>query len=194
MSGAFFAGPRVSIFRFTPPWFCRPVSSALRLASGRIISVASCGCARCSTYAAKYVCPYSRGQKNDFRDVEAIAEAVQCPTTLKRRIGSRRPCARCRILSWYRRTRISTSSCPGDLKRSPSMRTNRRPIAIIRRSRSDSSLAASQRTEFSEATVARVSLLTLFTCATAARAPVVLVSRSSVTSSSSRTGVRARSV
>jgi transposase len=29
---------------------------------------------------AKYVCPYSRGQKNDFRDAEAIAEAVQRPT------------------------------------------------------------------------------------------------------------------
>ncbi len=29
---------------------------------------------------AKYVRPYSKGQKNDFRDVEAIAEAVQRPT------------------------------------------------------------------------------------------------------------------
>jgi transposase len=29
---------------------------------------------------AKYVRPYSRGQKNDFRDAEAIAEAVQQPT------------------------------------------------------------------------------------------------------------------
>jgi hypothetical protein len=29
---------------------------------------------------AKYVRPYSRGQKNDFRDAEAIAEAVQHPT------------------------------------------------------------------------------------------------------------------
>ena len=29
---------------------------------------------------AKYVRPYSKGQKNDFRDGEAIAEAVQCPT------------------------------------------------------------------------------------------------------------------
>jgi transposase len=26
---------------------------------------------------AKYVRPYSKGQKNDFRDAEAIAEAVQ---------------------------------------------------------------------------------------------------------------------
>jgi transposase len=29
---------------------------------------------------AKYVRPYSRGQRNDFRDAEAIAEAVQRPT------------------------------------------------------------------------------------------------------------------
>src|ERR1035438_9536603 len=29
---------------------------------------------------SKYVRPYSKGQKNDFRDAEAIAEAVQRPT------------------------------------------------------------------------------------------------------------------
>ena len=29
---------------------------------------------------AKYVRPYSKGQKNDFRDAEAIAEAIQRPT------------------------------------------------------------------------------------------------------------------
>jgi len=29
---------------------------------------------------AKYVRPYSKGQKNDFRDAEAIAEAVPRPT------------------------------------------------------------------------------------------------------------------
>ena len=29
---------------------------------------------------AKYVRPYSKGQKNDFRDAETIAEAVQHPT------------------------------------------------------------------------------------------------------------------
>src|SRR5580765_7684070 len=29
---------------------------------------------------AKYVRPYSKGQKNDFRDAEAIAEAVQRPS------------------------------------------------------------------------------------------------------------------
>jgi hypothetical protein len=28
---------------------------------------------------AKYVRPYSKGQKNDFRDAEAITEAVQRP-------------------------------------------------------------------------------------------------------------------
>jgi transposase len=32
---------------------------------------------------AKYVRPYSKGQKNDFRDAEAIAEAVQRPTLLR---------------------------------------------------------------------------------------------------------------
>jgi transposase len=29
---------------------------------------------------AKYVRPYSKGQKNDFNDADAIAEAVQRPT------------------------------------------------------------------------------------------------------------------
>ena len=29
---------------------------------------------------AKYVRPYSKGQKNDYRDAEAMAEAVQRPT------------------------------------------------------------------------------------------------------------------
>jgi len=28
----------------------------------------------------KYVRPYSKGQKNDFRDAEAMAKAVQRPT------------------------------------------------------------------------------------------------------------------
>ena len=32
---------------------------------------------------AKYLRPYSKGQKNDFRDAEAIAEAVQRPTLLR---------------------------------------------------------------------------------------------------------------
>src|SRR5438445_13880814 len=32
---------------------------------------------------AKYVRPYSKRQKNDFRDAEAIAEAVQRPTLLR---------------------------------------------------------------------------------------------------------------
>jgi transposase len=35
---------------------------------------------RCPTDAGEYVRPYSKGQKNDFRDAEAIAEAVQRPT------------------------------------------------------------------------------------------------------------------
>jgi len=38
---------------------------------------------------AKYVRPYSKGQKNDFRDAEAIAEAVLRPT-MKRRCCARR--------------------------------------------------------------------------------------------------------
>jgi len=52
---------------------------------------------------AKYVKPYSKGQKNDFRDAEAIAEAVQ-----------RRPCA-----SWPSRAssdsicRLCTASVSG---------------------------------------------------------------------------------
>ena len=33
-----------------------------------------------SAIAVRYVRPYSKGQKNDFRDAEAIAEAVQRPT------------------------------------------------------------------------------------------------------------------
>jgi transposase len=32
---------------------------------------------------AKYVRPYSKGQKNDFRDAEAIAEAVQRPSAAR---------------------------------------------------------------------------------------------------------------
>jgi transposase len=31
---------------------------------------------------ARYVRPYSKGQKNDFNDAEAIAEAVQRPTMI----------------------------------------------------------------------------------------------------------------
>jgi hypothetical protein len=40
---------------------------------------------------AKYVRPYSKGQKNDLRDAEAIAEAVQRPT-MKFVAISARPC------------------------------------------------------------------------------------------------------
>ena len=35
---------------------------------------------RCGLIPAKYVSPYRKGQKNDYRDAEAIAEAVQRPT------------------------------------------------------------------------------------------------------------------
>jgi transposase len=37
---------------------------------------------------AQYVRPYSKGQKNDFRDAEAIAEAVQRPTPGRVRVQS----------------------------------------------------------------------------------------------------------
>ena len=40
---------------------------------------------------AKYVRPYSKGQKNDYRDAEAIAEAVQRPNHEVRRDQDRRP-------------------------------------------------------------------------------------------------------
>src|SRR6476469_1397348 len=40
---------------------------------------------------AKYVRPYSKGQKNDFRDAEAIAEAVQRPDDELRRHQDGRP-------------------------------------------------------------------------------------------------------
>ena len=48
----------------------------------RIISVASSRALGhdARLMPAKYVRPYSKGQKNDFRDAEAIAEAVQRPT------------------------------------------------------------------------------------------------------------------
>ena len=47
---------------------------------------------------AKYVRPYSKGQKNDFRDAEAIAEAVQRPTmkcVATKSAGSARPAGTC---------------------------------------------------------------------------------------------------
>ena len=40
---------------------------------------------------AKFVRPYSKGQKNDFRDAEAITEAVQRPTNEVCRHKDRRP-------------------------------------------------------------------------------------------------------
>jgi transposase len=48
---------------------------------------------------AKYVRPYSEGQKNDFRDAETIAEAVQRPTmkfvATKTDSSTYRPCIGC---------------------------------------------------------------------------------------------------
>ena len=46
---------------------------------------------------AKYVRPYSKGQKNDFRDAEAIAEAVQRPTMkfVQRRLPNSSTCRPC---------------------------------------------------------------------------------------------------
>jgi len=46
---------------------------------------------------AKYVRPYSKGQKNDFRDGEAIAEAVQRPTMkfVPPRLSTNSTCRRC---------------------------------------------------------------------------------------------------
>jgi transposase len=46
---------------------------------------------------AKYVRPYSKGQKNDFRDAEAIAEAVQRPTMkfVRPRPPTSSTCRRC---------------------------------------------------------------------------------------------------
>jgi transposase len=61
---------------------CRRASSAWRRASEHIISA---GNSRRTTTTlrlmpAGYVRPYSKGPKNDFRDAEAIAEAVLRPT------------------------------------------------------------------------------------------------------------------
>jgi len=51
---------------------------------GSLANMGSCGLVRLpvvsAPVSAKYVRPYSKGQKNDFRDAEAIAEAVQRPT------------------------------------------------------------------------------------------------------------------
>jgi hypothetical protein len=48
--------------------------------SARIISAASLKHWDARLMPAKYVRPYSKGQKNDFCDAEAMAEAVQRPT------------------------------------------------------------------------------------------------------------------
>jgi transposase len=48
---------------------------------------------------AKYVRPYSKGQKNDFRDGEAIAEAVQRPTMkfIATNTAEQLTCKRCTV-------------------------------------------------------------------------------------------------
>jgi transposase len=56
---------------------------------------------------AKYVRPYSKGQKNDFRDAEAIAEAVQRPTmkfvaTKTADHSTYRRCTKYQQLTWPR--------------------------------------------------------------------------------------------
>src|SRR2546429_7894509 len=64
--------------------------------------------------------------------------------SIQRKCGRRRGVRCCRMLSWCRNIRISASSRGRGLKRSHSMRTNKRPTANIRRSCSDSSVTASQ--------------------------------------------------
>ena len=61
---------------------CRGSWSAWKLATVHITSVGSCKTfgPRRPIDAGEDVRPYSKGQKNDFRDAEAIAEAVQRPT------------------------------------------------------------------------------------------------------------------
>jgi len=53
-----------SFYRFGHPATLRLLKRKNRLWTGKI----------------QYVRPYSKGQKNDLRDAEAIAEAVQRPT------------------------------------------------------------------------------------------------------------------
>jgi transposase len=64
---------------------------------------------------AKYVRPYSKGQKNDFRDAEAIAEAVQRPTAP---LKSRKPTSSSpRILTRWGRSFSSSEKQIGCQKR-----------------------------------------------------------------------------
>src|SRR5437773_3121151 len=60
---------------------CRLASSAWRRASAHHLSRQLKALGHdARLMPARYVRPYSKGQKNDFRDAEAIAEAVQRPT------------------------------------------------------------------------------------------------------------------
>src|SRR6266536_5913831 len=75
---------RVARWRPDSP-ICRRVGSALRPASARITAHHLSRTLKALGHdarlmPAKYVRPYSKGQKNDYRDAEAIAEAVQRPT------------------------------------------------------------------------------------------------------------------
>ena len=68
--------PADGILTALSSWWCRhaPFGSLSRIQRG----AATCGY---TAYAlAGNVRPYSKWQKNDFRDAEAIAEAVQRPT------------------------------------------------------------------------------------------------------------------
>ena len=62
---------------------------------------------------ARYVKPYSKGQKNDFRDADAIAEAVQRPTMrfVAVRASSSSICRRCTACAsgWFRSARASST-------------------------------------------------------------------------------------
>src|SRR5690348_12066183 len=92
---------------------------------------------------AKYVRPYSRGQKNDFRDAEAIAEAVQRPTMkfvatktaeqldlqALRRVRERLVSQRTGIINQIRAFLLEAAlPCPkGSVSCAPSCRSSSRP-------------------------------------------------------------------
>ena len=65
-------------------------------------------------------------------DKQSLVDPMQAQLTTRGRC--------CRTFNWWRRTRISASSRRGGLKQSQSVRRNKRLIAIIRRSCSDSPL------------------------------------------------------
>src|SRR5205814_1979784 len=82
---------------------------------------------------AKYVRPYAKGQKNDFNDAEAIAEAVQRPTAKRaRRI---RPTGR--RSSWWVRGPLPSSGnvCFRQTEPEGSVRCSFRPLRVKDRDR-----------------------------------------------------------